>query len=60
MSNPNPLTDASATTPPRPASSLLVAAAWLAVGLPAAWGVYRTVVNAAPLFHAAPPAAPAR
>lgn len=46
---------------PHPASALLVVAAWLAVGLPAAWGVYRTAVNAAPLFHGTPttPAAPA-
>ena len=29
----------------------MVAVLWLAVGLPAAWGVYRTAVNAAPLFH---------
>ena len=35
-----------------PMSWVLVAAVWLAVGLPAAWGVYRTAVNAAPLFHA--------
>jgi hypothetical protein len=39
------------TLRPSPASHLLVAAAWLAVGLPAAWGVYRTAVNAAPLFR---------
>ena len=48
-----------ATRPaPHPASGLLVAVAWLAVGLPAAWGVYRTAVNVAPLFHAS--SAPAR
>ncbi len=45
---------------PHPASHLLVAAAWLAVGLPAAWGVYRTAVNAAPLFHTTSATAPAR
>ena len=38
------------TNPPA-SSHLLVVAFWLAVGLPAAWGVYRTAVNAAPLFH---------
>ena len=54
-------TDPAQPPRPHPASGLLVAAAWLAVGLPAAWGVYRTAVNAAPLFRAAPPptAAPA-
>ena len=35
-----------------PVSWLLVAAVWCAVGLPAAWGVYRTAVNATPLFKA--------
>jgi hypothetical protein len=40
---------------PRPAPSqhLMVAVLWLAVGVPAAWGVYRTAVNAAPLFRGA-------
>ena len=57
----DPSTDPTRPRRPHPASGLLVAAAWLAVGLPAAWGVYRTAVNAAPLFRAAPPptAAPA-
>ncbi len=51
MSDP---TDTAARPAPHPASGLLVALAWLAVGLPAAWGVYRTAVNAAPLFHTSP------
>ena len=60
MSDPMPSTGPSPATPARPASLLLVVAAWLAVGLPAAWGIYRTAVNAAPLFRAAPPVASTR
>jgi hypothetical protein len=40
-------------------SPLLVAAAWLIVGIPAAWGVYNTALNAKKLFVTPPPAAPA-
>jgi hypothetical protein len=36
-------------------SPALVAAAWLVVCLPAAWGVYQTIKKSIPLFH--PPAA---
>ncbi|WP_374701944.1 OFA family MFS transporter [Ideonella sp. B508-1] len=32
-------------------STVLVALAWLAVGLPLAWGVYRTVLSVAKFFH---------
>jgi len=32
-------------------SPVMVALAWLAVGLPLAWGVYMTLVNAAKFFH---------
>jgi len=40
-------------------SPLLIAAAWLIVGIPAAWGVYNTALNARKLFIAPPPAPPA-
>ena len=36
-------------------SAALVAAAWLVVCVPAAWGVYQTIRKSIPLFH--PPAA---
>jgi hypothetical protein len=32
-------------------SPLVVALAWLAVGIPLAWGVYRTLVAAAKFFN---------
>ena len=32
-------------------STVLVTLAWLAVGLPLAWGVYRTVLSVAKFFH---------
>ena len=32
-------------------STVVVALAWLAVGLPMAWGVYRTFLSAAKFFH---------
>ena len=42
---------------PRPTTSpLVVAAAWLVVGLPAAWGVYQTAVNSTALFRRSGPA----
>ena len=39
-------------------SPLLIVAAWLIVGIPAAWGVYNTALNAKKLFAAPPPAPP--
>jgi hypothetical protein len=41
----------------RTTSPLLIATAWLIVSIPAAWGVYNTVLNAKKLFLAPPPAA---
>jgi hypothetical protein len=38
--------DAPATTP-----KALVLIAWLAVGIPLAWGIWNTVVKALPLFR---------
>ncbi len=35
---------------PTPASWVLVAIAWLLVGIPLAWGIYRTLRTAAALF----------
>jgi hypothetical protein len=35
----------------RPTSPLLIAAAWIVVTIPLAWGVYQSVVNSLPLFH---------
>jgi len=32
-------------------SPALIALAWLVVSVPAAWGVYNTVLNAMKLFH---------
>jgi hypothetical protein len=32
-------------------SPALVAAAWAAVGIPLAWGVYRTLLSAAKFFN---------
>ena len=40
----------------KPTSSALLAAAWLVVGIPAAWGIYNTALNAKKLFTPAPPA----
>jgi hypothetical protein len=37
----------------------LIAAAWIVVSFPLAWGVYNTGLNAAKLFTAQPNAAPA-
>jgi hypothetical protein len=36
-------------------SPLVIFAAWLAVSLPAAWGVYNTALNAAKLFSVSTP-----
>lgn len=41
-----------------PAAVILLA--WLVVGIPLAWGVSQTWKNAAKLFSAPPPAAPAQ
>jgi hypothetical protein len=38
-------------------SPILIAAAWLFVGIPAAWGIYNTALNAKKLFIAPPPPA---
>jgi hypothetical protein len=38
-------------------SPLVIFAAWLAVSLPAAWGVYNTALNAAKLFSVSTPSA---
>lgn len=38
-------------------SPLLIAAAWIVVIIPAAWGLNYTVQNALKLFTAAPPSA---
>jgi MFS family permease len=35
----------------RPSHPALVAAAWLAVGIPLAWGVYKTIISAARFFQ---------
>jgi hypothetical protein len=33
-------------------SGFLILVAWVIVGVPAGWGVYKTAVNALNLFHA--------
>jgi hypothetical protein len=35
-------------------SPAMIAAAWLVVGLPLAWGIYNTLLNAVKLFQAVP------
>jgi len=35
-------------------SPALIAAAWLVVCVPLAWGIYYTLLNAMKLFHAVP------
>jgi peptidoglycan/LPS O-acetylase OafA/YrhL len=47
--------DPAANPPERRTSPALVAAAWLVVCVPAAWGVYQTIKKSIPLFR--PPAA---
>ena len=32
-------------------STVLVTLAWLAVGLPLAWGVYKTLISVGKFFH---------
>jgi hypothetical protein len=34
-------------------SPLVLAAAWIVVGIPLAWGVYQTAIKSLPLFRAA-------
>jgi hypothetical protein len=38
------------TTSARSSSSILLAAAWLAVGMPLLWGIAQTIEKALPLF----------
>jgi hypothetical protein len=38
-------------TNPNKTSSILIFAAWLLVSIPAAWGVYNTLLNALKLFQ---------
>jgi hypothetical protein len=35
----------------RPTPPALVLAAWMAVGIPLGWGVYKTIVSASRFFH---------
>lgn len=42
----------------RPSSPALIALAWIVVGVPFGWGVYKSALNAAKLFQS-PPAATA-
>lgn len=39
-------------TPAKPSATswVLVALAWIAVGIPLAWGIYRTLLTAAKIF----------
>ena len=48
------MADTSGTEKQTPAA--LVALAWLLVGLPLSWGVYRSALNAMKLFQAPPTA----
>ena len=41
----------------KPSSPALIAFAWIIVGVPLAWGVYKSAVNAAKLFEPQPAAA---
>lgn len=40
-------------------SGALIALAWILVGVPLGWGVYKSSLNAVKLFQAAPPPAAA-
>ncbi len=46
----------------RPSSTALIALAWIIVGVPLGWGVYKSALNAVKLFQPQPaataPAAP--
>jgi hypothetical protein len=35
-------------------SAAMILFAWLLVGVPLSWGIYNTVLNSEPLFHASP------
>ena len=39
------------TEPEAKTSALVLAAAWVVVGIPLAWGVYQTAIKALPLFR---------
>jgi hypothetical protein len=41
-------------------SPLMLAVAWVVVGIPLAWGVYQTAIKSLPLFRASGAAATAR
>ena len=43
----------------RPSSPALIALAWIIVGVPLGWGVYKSALNAVKLFQSPPPAATA-
>ena len=45
------MTTPTAPTKPSPSSLLLVAVAWTLVGIPLAWGIYRTLLTAVKLFR---------
>jgi MFS family permease len=47
----NQVTGAGQAADTAPSSPVVVALAWLAVGLPLAWGVYQTLDNAKKFFH---------
>ena len=36
---------------PRPSSWILVAVAWILVGIPLGWGIYKTLLTAVVLFR---------
>ena len=54
--NPAPASDSSSGSPRSTSSPLLIAAAWLLVGIPAAWGVAQTFKTSLKLFQSPPPA----
>jgi len=45
------MTTPTAPTRPNPSSWVLVAVAWTLVGIPLAWGIYRTLLTAVKLFR---------
>lgn len=52
-------TERSAEYAGRQTSPILIAVAWLVVGVPLAWGISQTVIKSMPLFRDAPAAATA-
>jgi hypothetical protein len=54
--NPAAPSDSAAGSPRSTSSPVLIAAAWLLVGIPAAWGVAQTFKTSLKLFQAPPPA----